>query len=135
MRANGWRNRHEALELAAVRRFSYLVPAAVVAVLGAYTAISWWALAMVLGAVMFAWDWLWGDAHLLQAGMGSWFIGAGVVGLMVSYLLAQRLDLGVAEFLALASGAARRVRWLYNLPIIAVGSLVYGVLILSKADW
>nr|WP_315479150.1 hypothetical protein [uncultured Rhodoferax sp.] len=124
-----------ALELAAVRRFSYLVPAAAVAALGAYTTISWWALAMVLGGVVFAWDWLWGDAHLMQAGTGAWFIGAGVVGLLASYLLAQRLGLGVAEFLALASGAARRVRWLYNLPAIAVGSMVYGGLILSKADW
>nr|WP_315493446.1 hypothetical protein [uncultured Rhodoferax sp.] len=124
-----------ALELAAVRRFSYLVPAAAVAALGGYTTISWWALAMVLGGVVFAWDWLWGDAHLMQAGTGAWFIGAGVVGLLASYLLAQRLGLGVAEFLALASGAARRVRWLYNLPAIAVGSMVYGGLILSKADW
>ena len=124
-----------ALELAAVRRFSYLVPAAAVVALGAYTTISWWALAMVLGGVIFAWDWLWGDAHLMQAGTGAWFIGAGVVGLLASYLLAQRLGLGVAEFLALASGAARRVRWLYNLPAIAVGSMVYGGLILSKADW
>ncbi len=123
------------MELAAVRRFSYLVPAAAVAALGAYTTISWWALAMVLGGVVFAWDWLWGDAHLMQAGTGAWFIGAGVVGLLASYLLAQRLGLGVAEFLALASGAARRVRWLYNLPAIAVGSMVYGGLILSKADW
>lgn len=90
---------------------------------------------MVLGGVVFAWDWLWGDAHLMQAGTGAWFIGAGVVGLLASYLLAQRLGLGVAEFLALASGAARRVRWLYNLPAIAVGSMVYGGLILSKADW
>ncbi|WP_146097326.1 hypothetical protein [Rhodoferax sp. TS-BS-61-7] len=123
------------MELAAVRRFSYLAPAAAVAVLGAFTTISWWALAMVLGGVVFAWDWLWGDAHLMQAGTGAWFIGAGVVGLLASYLLAQRLGLGVAEFLALASGAARRVRWLYNLPAIAVGSMVYGGLILSKADW
>ncbi len=123
------------MELAAVRRFSYLVPAAAVAALGGYTTISWWALAMVLGGVVFAWDWLWGDAHLMQAGTGAWFIGAGVVGLLASYLLAQRLGLGVAEFLALASGAARRVRWLYNLPAIAVGSMVYGGLILSKADW
>ncbi|MDZ7921077.1 hypothetical protein [Rhodoferax sp.] len=122
------------MELAAIRRFSYLVPAAAVAGLGAYTTISWWALAMVLGGVMFAWDWLWGDAHLLQAGVGGWFIAAGVAGLLVSYLLAQRLGLGVAEFLALASGAARRERWLYNLPALAVGSMVYGGLILSKAD-
>lgn len=134
MRASGWRKHFEPLELTAVRRFSYLVPALGVGALGAYTAISWWALAMVLGGVMFAWDWLWGDAHLLQARVGCLFIAAGTAGLLVSYLLAQRLGLGVAEFLALASGAARRVRWLYNLPAISVGVMVYGALILSKAD-
>lgn len=123
------------MERAAVQRFSYLVPAAAVALLGAYTAISWWALAMVLGGVMFAWDWLWGEAHVLQAWVGCCFIAAGVAGLCASYFLAQRLGLGMAEFLALASGAARRARWLYNLPAIAMGSVVYGGLILSKAEW
>ena len=135
MRASGWDKGQTSLELAAIRRFSYVVPAGLVAVLGACTTISWWALAMVLGAVMFAWDWLWGDAYLLQARAGALFICVGMLGLVATYLLAWRLGIGVAEYLSLASGVARRARWLYNLPAIAVGGMVYGALILSKADW
>ncbi len=102
-----------------------------VAALTAYTTIPWWVLAVVLGGFIFGWDWLWGDVYLLRVGIGWLFIMAGAVGLVVSYLLALRLGLGIPEFLALASGAARRARWLYNLPAVAVAGMVYGVLILS----
>ena len=115
--------------LSAIRRLSYLVPALVVAGLAGFTAISWWAVAMVLGGLLFCWDWLWGDNHLRQPRWGLLCMGLGVAGLMVSYGLARQLGVGMAEFLSLASGLERRVRWLYNLPAISVGAIIYGALI------
>lgn len=81
---------------------------------------------------MYAWDWLWGDADLLHPATGWRFVGAGSVGLLISYLLAQRLGLEIAEFLRLASSAERKARWIYNLPSMSVGAMIYGMLILSK---
>ncbi len=52
-----------------MRRLSYLAPATLIGLLAWLGQPSWWALAMLTGAAMFAWDYLWGDRRVLDAAL------------------------------------------------------------------
>jgi len=116
-----------------IRRLSYLIPSGVIAAVGYFTSVSWWALALLCGGVLFAWDRLWGDFRLLDGRYGIAMIAAGLVCLAVSYYLATGLNVSLAEFQTLGGHLSRRARWLYRLPAMGVGVTIYGLLIWSRA--
>ena len=115
-----------------VKRLSYVVPFGIIAAVGYFTSVSWWAVAMMCGGVLFAWDWLWGDFRLLDMRYGLAMIALGLVCLVASYFLAEGLDVSLADFQRLGDHLSRRVRWLYRLPAIGLGVMIYGLLIWSK---
>jgi hypothetical protein len=87
---------------------------------------------MVAGGVLFGWNWLWGDADLLQPRTGVLYVAAGALCMVASYFLSRELSLGITEFLDLASTANRRARWLYRLPTVGTSLMIYGALIISR---
>ncbi|WP_457280847.1 hypothetical protein [Polaromonas sp. P5_D5] len=117
----------------AVRRISYVVPYALVALLAWLGNLSWWAVAMLAGGGIFAWDWLWGDRNLLEAGHGLALTAVGMLCLTASFFLARGLNLSLAEFQELARGLPRRHNLPYLLPVIGVGLILYGLLGWSRA--
>jgi len=111
-----------------IRRISYAVPCALVVLLAWLGNLSWWAVAMLAGGFVFAWDWLWGDRNLLKANYGLALAGAGVLCLAGAFYLANRLNLSLGELQSLASELPRKQRLLYLLPAIGVGLTLYGLL-------
>jgi hypothetical protein len=95
--------------------------------------LSWWAVAMLAGGFVFAWDWLWGDRSLLDTKMCLALTGAGLACMAVSFYLADGLGLSLGEFSKLASQLPRRQRLLYHLPDIGVALTLYGLLGWSRA--
>lgn len=116
-----------------IRRVSYVVPYALVALLGWLGNLSWWAVAMLAGGSVFAWDWLWGDRNLLEANHCLALACIGVLCVVVSFFLARGLNLSLAEFQELARGLPRRHNRPYILPAIGVGLTLYGLLGWSRA--
>ncbi len=117
----------------AVRRISYVVPYGLIALLAWLGNLSWWAVAMLAGGGVFAWDWLWGDRHLLKAGTCLAITGLGLFCLLAAFFLAHGLNLSLNDYLELASQSPRRQRLLYQLPAIGVGVTLYGLLGWSRA--
>ena len=122
-----------ALPVEWVRRVSYVVPYGLIALLAWLGELSWWAVAMLAGCFVFAWDWLWGDRCLLDAKVCLAFTGVGLACIAVAFYLAQRLGLSLGEFSELASQLPRRRRLLYHLPVVGVGLTLYGLLGWSRA--
>lgn len=116
-----------------VRRASYVVPYGLIALLAWLGDLSWWAIAMLAGGFVFAWDWLWGDRYLLEAGVCLAFAGVGVACIAAAFYLADGLSLSLGEFSKLAGQLPRRQRLLYHLPSIGVGLTLYGLLGWSRA--
>jgi hypothetical protein len=116
-----------------IRRISYVVPYALVALLAWLGNLSWWAVAMLAGGSVFAWDWLWGDRNLLKARHCLVLTGAGVLCLAAAFYLANGLNLSLSEFQELARGLPRRQSFPYLLPVIGVGLTLYGLLGWSRA--
>lgn len=115
-----------------IKRLSYIVPYGVIGLVAYVTATSWWALAMLTGAVLYAWDWLWGDFNLLNRTYAYKLLAVGFVCIAASFMLAGGLVVSVNGNLSLGDHLPRRVRWLYRLPVIGVGITAYGLLILSR---
>jgi hypothetical protein len=121
------------MPLKGLQRLSYVIPALVVAFFNWAASPSWWALAMLVGGLMFLWDWLWGDRQLLDAKHGLLLMGLGVLSWVAGIWLADGLGISIAEFIQLAKGLHRRSGWLYRLPAIGVGLFIYGLIIWSRA--
>jgi hypothetical protein len=116
-----------------VRRISYAIPYGLIALLAWLGGLSWWAVAMLAGGFVFAWDWLWGDRYLLDAGVCLALTGVGLACLAVAFYLADGLGLSLGQFSELASQLPRRQRLPYQLPAIGVGLTLYGLLGWSRA--
>ena len=116
-----------------IKRLSNLVPFGVIAAVCYFTSVSWWAVAMMCGAILFAWDWLWGDFRLLDGRYGLSLIALGLVCFVVAYFLAAGLGVSLLDFQRLGDHLSRHTRWLYQLPATGLGVLIYGVLIWSRA--
>jgi hypothetical protein len=116
-----------------VRKASYLIPAGLVGAVAWWARPSWWALAMLLAGALFAWDFLWGDRRVLDPAHGLRLVGLGAAVLVVATLLAMNLGLDLAEFQALARGLRKRESFLYQLPAMGVGLVLYGLLVWSRA--
>ena len=116
-----------------VRRLSYVLPYGLIALLAWLGNLSWWAIAMLGGGFVFAWDWLWGDRALLDAEACLAFTAAGLGCLAAAFWLAYGLNLSLGEFNQLAGKLPRRERLLYQLPPVGVGLTLYGLLGWSRA--
>jgi hypothetical protein len=116
-----------------VRRLSYLLPTMVMAALVIVGRPSWWAVAMLVGGTKFAWDWLWGDRRLLLASYGLQLSAIGCVLILAGVLLAQGLGLSLADLQKASRGLPRIERFVYHMPAIGIGLLVYGLLVWSRA--
>jgi hypothetical protein len=116
-----------------VQRLSCLVPVGIIATVGYFTSVSWWAMAMMCGAILFAWDWLWGDSSLLDRRYGVVLIALGLACLVVSYFLAAGLGVSLVDCQRLGDHLSRYTRWLYQLPAIGLGVMIYGLLIWSRS--
>lgn len=110
-----------------------MVPFGIIAAVGYFASASWWAVAMMCGGVLFAWDWLWGDVRLLDMRYGLAMIALGLACLVMSYFLAAGLDVSLVDFQRLGDHLPRRTRWLYRLPAIGLGVMIYGLLIWSRS--
>ena len=116
-----------------LKKLSYMVPYGAIGAVGYFTSVSWWAMAMLCGGVLFAWGWLWGDASLLDGRFGLQMAVIGLICLIVSYFLANGLGIFLSEFLSLGEHLPRRRRWLYRLPAVGIGITLFGLLIWSRA--
>lgn len=116
-----------------MQKASYLVPAALVGLLAWFGKPSWWAVAMLAGGAMFAWDYLWGDPRVLQASYGIQVALVGALVLAIAFALALGLGMSLGDFQATAKGLSRRERFLYNLPSLGIGIALYGLLVWSRA--
>ena len=112
---------------------SYLIPLGLVALVAAIAGPAWWATAMLAGGSVFAWDYLWGDARVLNGAHGLKMVGVGVALFVVSLALVRALGVSLAEFQEFANYMERRAGMLYQLPAIGVGLVLYGLLVWSGA--
>lgn len=108
-------------------RLFYLVPFAVMAAVSAWLALPWWGISVLMGCVLVIWDWLWGLDWLKDSSTAWFAVAAGALGLIVSYLLAWQLGLGLDEFVNLSRSAPRRAGWIYWLPGFSLGAVFYGL--------
>ena len=116
-----------------MQKLSYLVPVGLVGLVGVLLRPSWWALAMLAGGALFAWDWLWGDRRLLDGRYGLQAAALGCALVAAGLLLAHGMDRTVTQFMQLADGARRGERLVYLLPPMGIGTVVYGLMIWSRA--
>ena len=116
-----------------MRNLSYLVPTALIAAVAVWARPSWWAVALLAGGAKFAWDWLWGDRRLLVASYGLQHVALGGALFLAGLFLAQGLGMDLAEFQQTARGLRKREAFLYHLPAVGIGVVLYGLLIWSRA--
>ncbi len=88
---------------------------------------------MLCGGILFVWEWLWGDTSLLDGRFGLQMAAIGLIGVVLSYFLANGLGISLSEFQSLSEHLPRRRRWLYRLPAVGIGITLFGLLIWSRA--
>jgi hypothetical protein len=116
-----------------LKKLSYLVPYGAIGAVGYFTSVSWWALAMLCGGILFVWEWLWGNTSLLDGRFGLQMVALGLICVVLSYFLANGLGISLSEFQSLSEYLPRRRRLLYRLPAVGIGMTLFGLLIWSGA--
>ena len=106
-----------------------------VAVVASYLALPWWGLAVLIGAFMLLWDWLWGQGELKKPSTSLLMVVTGALGILASYVLARNLGITLHEFVSLRASAPRRADWLYWLPGIGLALVVYGMALRLMQLW
>ena len=116
-----------------MRRLSYLAPATLIGLLAWLGQPSWWALAMLTGAAMVAWDYLWGDRRVLDAAHGLHAMALGLLAFGAAVALAWHLGVSLAALEEAGKGMSRRGAFLFHLPAVGIGAALYGAIIWSRA--
>lgn len=116
-----------------VRRLSYLAPAALIGLLAWLGKPSWWALAMLTGAALYVWDYLWGERRVLDAAYGLQCIAIGMLVLLAAIALAWYLGVSLTALEEAGKGMSRRGSFLFHLPSVGIGVALYGAVIWSRA--